>query len=65
MCNNFCQLLSFMLKYGNFENRPISRKDPSVQRKAQFRPHGVEREHMSVRFELLPMARVYVQIWQV
>ncbi len=34
-----------MPKYGNFENRPVSRKPmPVEQKEAQFRPQGVEIE---------------------
>ena len=36
-----------MAKYGNLENRLVSRKPLPVERKqAQFRPPGVEREYM-------------------
>ncbi len=41
MCNfwNFGHLPSFMPKYGNFENRPVSRKSlPVEQKQAQFQP---------------------------
>ncbi len=48
MCNccNFGQWPSFMPKYDNFENRPVSRKPLPVERKeTQFRPPEVERQY--------------------
>ena len=49
MCHfwNLCQWPSFMAKYGNFENQPLSRKPLLIQRiYAQFRRPGIERECM-------------------
>ncbi len=49
MCNLciFCQWPSFIPKYGNFENRPVSWKPLHVEQElAQFRPLGVELEYM-------------------
>ncbi len=49
MCNfwNFVQMPSFMPKYSNFENQPVTRKSLPIERKyTQFRPNGVEREYM-------------------
>ncbi len=51
MCN-FGQLPSFMHKYGNFENRPISWKLVPVEQKlAQFRPPGVERQLFQILYQ--------------
>ena len=45
---HFFQIPGFMLKYGDFENRPVSRKRLSVEQKyAYFWPPGVEREHLA------------------
>ncbi len=53
-----------MPKYGNFENRPVSRKAlPIDQNLAQFRPTGVEREYYVQLPELLPMAKFHAQIY--
>ncbi len=66
MCNfcKFGKLPSFTLKYGNFENRPISRKPLPVEEKyAQFQPLGVERVHVQL-LALWPIAKFNAQIWQ-
>ncbi len=53
---------SFMPKYGNFENRPLSQKTlPIEQKYAQFRRPGIERECMSLLLELWPMPKLVVK----
>ncbi len=42
---HFGQWPSFMPKYGNFENQPVSRKPLPIEQ-AKFRPPEVEREYM-------------------
>ncbi len=53
---------SFMPKYGNFENHPLSRKPlPIEQKYAQFRRPGIERECMSQLLKLWPMGKLVVK----
>ncbi len=53
---------SFMPKYGNFENQPLSRKPQPIEQKyAQFRHPAIERQCMSLLYELWSMAKLVVK----
>ncbi len=67
LCNfwNFGQWPSFMPKYGNFENGPVSRKPLPVERKLSFISTTLNRKRVYVKLlEHLPMAKFHAEIFQ-